>query len=79
MGAYIDTMETPMAGGIGSIAIAPSGADTGTAAIAVGTVCPAAQGRGRSAGQVVADVRLDDRPLPTAALAVQRRAHLGAG
>jgi Tol biopolymer transport system component len=47
VGAYIDTMETPMTGGIEAIAIAPAGSGGAWHAIAVGTVCPEAkQGAG---------------------------------
>jgi hypothetical protein len=41
VGAYIDTMEVPIAGGISDLAVAPGAADF-AGAIAVGSVCPAA-------------------------------------
>ncbi len=56
VGAYIDTMETPMAGGIDSIAIAPSGADDGHRGHRGRHGLPGRQGGGRSGGQVVSDV-----------------------
>jgi hypothetical protein len=40
VGAYIDTMETPAAGGIAAIAVAPSGSRGTWHAIAVGSTCP---------------------------------------
>ncbi|MFO7531045.1 MAG: hypothetical protein R6W93_01200 [Candidatus Limnocylindrales bacterium] len=40
VGAYIDTMETPAAGGISAIAIAPPGAESAWHAVAVGSTCP---------------------------------------
>ena len=40
VGAYIDTMETPAAGGIAGIALAPSGSGGPWRAIAVGSTCP---------------------------------------
>ena len=40
VGAYIDTMETPAAGGISAIAIAPPRAEGAWHAVAVGSTCP---------------------------------------
>ena len=40
VGAYIDTMETPAAGGIDAIAIAPPRAESAWYAVAVGSTCP---------------------------------------
>ncbi len=51
VGAYIDTMEIPAAGGIGALAVAPAGSAGSVAAIGVGPVCPEAkQGAGPRRG-----------------------------
>jgi hypothetical protein len=43
VGAYIDTMETPAAGGVSDIAVAPSGSGGTWHAIAAGSTCPEAE------------------------------------
>jgi TolB protein len=43
VGAYTDTMETPAAGGIDAVAVAPSGSAGTWHVIAVGSTCPAGE------------------------------------